>query len=208
MKTLNIIRYFLALCLVLMLSMPLQAQQMTKLAGKQASTLIAQIDKAARSIKSLQCDFTQVSDVAYLDEKATSTGKMSYRSNGSLTWQYLSPFKYTFSVADGKAVMQSGKRTNTIDLKGNAQFQNIAKMVQGSVTGANLRNNQDFQVVMYANASQAMAYLVPKRAPIRNFLKSVKLYFSKSQKMVQKVEMTQANGDHITITFAHVKVVR
>ena len=81
-------------------------------------------------------------------------------------------------------------------------------MVKSSITGQNLNNNRDFSVVMYAGGNTWMAQLTPRHNQMKQFVKTVSLYFDKSRRMVNKVVMMQANGDKITIELTNIKVSR
>ena len=61
----------------------------------QAAEAIQKIDASCAGIKSLKADFKQVKDIAILNEKMVSTGKMWF-SGGMLRWEYVSPYTYLF----------------------------------------------------------------------------------------------------------------
>lgn len=186
----------------------MSAQQLRKVTAQQSAVMIKEISKSAQMVKALSCDFIQVSEVSFLEEKVTSHGLMKYRNMGSLVWQYTSPFKYTFSIDNNVVTMKSGSRTQSVDLAASKAFQNVVKMVKSSITGQNLNNNRDFSVVMYAGGSTWMAQLTPRHNQMKQFVKTVSLYFDKSRRMVNKVVMMQANGDKITIELTNIKVSR
>nr|WP_288329355.1 outer membrane lipoprotein carrier protein LolA [uncultured Prevotella sp.] len=188
--------------------LPMSAQQLRKVTAQQSAVMIKEICKSAQTVKALSCDFIQVSEVSFLEEKVTSRGLMKYRNMGSLVWQYTSPFKYTFSIDNNVVTMKSGSRTQSVDLAASKTFQNVVKMVKSSITGQNLNNNRDFSVVMYAGGSTWMAQLTPRHNQMKQFVKTVSLYFDKSRRMVNKVVMMQANGDKITIELTNIKVSR
>ncbi len=200
----NSLRYILLYILCAICSTTFAQKKAT---AKQALQMITVISNSAKHIKSMSGSFSQTSELSYLDEPATSTGKMSYASNGDLLWQYTSPFKYTFQVKDGKAYMKSGSHTKTVDLQASKNFKNIASMVQSSITGSNLRNNKDFTVVMYTNGNQWIANMYPRKPQMKKMMKSVSLYYNKVRKVVDRVQMNQVNGDRITIAFSDIKVV-
>lgn len=186
----------------------MSAQQLRKVTAQQSAVMIKEISKSAQMVKALSCDFIQVSEVSFLEEKVTSHGLMKYRNMGSLVWQYTSPFKYTFSIDNNVVTMKSGSRTQSVDLAASKAFQNVVKMVKSSITGQNLNNNRDFSVVMYAGGNTWMAQLTPRHNQMKQFVKTVSLYFDKSRRMVNKVVMMQANGDKITIELTNIKVSR
>ena len=169
--------------------LPMSAQQLRKVTAQQSAVMIKEISKSAQTVKALSCDFIQVSEVSFLEEKVTSHGLMKYRNMGSLVWQYTSPFKYTFSIDNNVVTMKSGSRTQSVDLAASKTFQNVVKMVKSSITGQNLNNN-------------------PRHNQMKQFVKTVSLYFDKSRRMVNKVVMMQDNGDKITIELTNIKVSR
>lgn len=194
--------------LLLGFQMKVQAQQMRKVGAKQSAIMIAQISKVAQSLKTVNCNFTQQSKVSYLEDVAVSKGYMNYNHKGKLLWQYVSPFKYTFSVDNGMATLKQGSHTNKIDLKSSKTYQSIAGMIESSITGKNLKNNRDFAVTMYVQGNRWIAFLQPRKVQFRKMMKNVRLYFNKNRKMVEQVEMNQANGDRITIMLSNVQITK
>lgn len=186
--------------------LPVSAQKCASV--KQTQQMVNTISRSAQNVKTMSGNFTQTTKASYLDEPAISLGKMNYSSNGNLLWQYTSPFNFTFQVTNGKAFLKSGKKTKEIDLKSSANIQKIATMVQGSITGKNLRNNKDFSVVMFVNGNVWIAKLTPKKPQMKKYIKSVSLYFDKTKQIINKVQMYQMSGDEVTIEFKDVKVTR
>lgn len=185
---------------------PSVAQNLRKADKSLAVKMINQINRTSAKIKTIKCSFTQVSDLSFMDEKTVSKGKMYYHAEGSLVWQYISPYKYTFSIESGQVTTQSGNQKKNIDMKGNALFENITGMMMNTVSGKSLSNNRDFQVDMYLKGNEWIAFLTPKRPGMKKMFASIHLHFSPKRQMVQEVEMIQANGDRINITLSDINV--
>jgi hypothetical protein len=198
-------RYLFLGLLAMTFGLHADAQKLTKVPAGQAQRMIGIINRTSSSIRTIQCDFVQVSDMSFMDDKAVSKGKMSFNASGSLVWQYNSPYKYTFSINNGQVTTKSGGKTQSIDLRNNKMFQNIATMMMNSVSGKCLSNGRDFKVVMYASKKEWVAYLYPQKADFKKMFASVRLHFNQIRRMVQQVEMIQKNGDNIVITLSNVK---
>ena len=182
-----------------------KAQRLKKATEKQKQQMIATINRASEKIHTIQCDFTQVSELSFLEDKATAKGRMSFTAPGSLVWQYTSPTHYTFSIDKGKVTTKSGGKTHSIDISNNKMYQNIVEMMMNSVSGKSLGNGRNFGVEMYVSGSEWIAWLTPLKPDFRKMFKSVRLHFNKQQRTVQQVEMISNNGDNIKITLSNIQ---
>jgi len=183
------------------------AQTLQKATAAQSREMIATVNKAAATIKTIQCDFTQTKTMSFLNDKMVSKGKMHYASEGNrLRWEYTTPYRYTFVISGGKVTMRSKSGTSTVNLASNRLFQNIANIMAGSVTGKCLSSSKDFNVEMYATKGGGwVAQLTPKRGELKKMFKQVRLYFNASHTMVSKVQMVEAGGDTTIIELTNVK---
>lgn len=165
--------------------------------------MIESISKTTARIKTMQCDFIQITNASYLDSKVTSTGSMFYNVSGSLTWQYKSPYKYIFSINNGVVTTKIGGKTSSFNANGNKMFKNITEMMMNCVSGRNLANNADFVIVMRTVKNEWIADLYPKRMEIKKLFKSIRLHFRNN--IVTEVEMKQKNNDGVIITLRNIK---
>lgn len=190
-------------CLVV--SMAIQAQTMKKADEAQSKAMMESISRTAASIRTLNCSFTQVKSLRFLNDKMTSVGRMYFDGSGKLRWEYTSPYKYVFILNGQNVHIQSGKSSHTIDIRQSRLFQSIAQMMMNSVTGKSLASNGDFTCVMYVQGDEWMADLTPKKKEVKKMFKSVRLHFSSTRRMVSQVEMTETSGDTTVITLQNVK---
>lgn len=191
------------LCLIV--SMAIQAQTMKKADEAQAKAIIEKIDRTAASIRTLNCSFTQVKSLRFLNDKMTSHGRMYFEGSGKLRWEYTSPYKYIFILNGQNVHVQSGKSSHTIDIRQSRLFQSIAQMMMNSVTGKSLASDGDFSCVMYVQGEEWIADLMPKKKEVKKMFKSIRLHFSSTRQMVSQVELTETSGDTTVITLQDVK---
>ena len=192
------------LLLCLMLALTTQGQGLKK--ADAAQQLIERINRAAAGITTLECRFTQVKTLRFLNDKMTSSGRMLFMADGRrLRWEYQQPYQYTLVINGEKVYIKSARNTQTIDIRQSRLFQSIAEMMMNSVTGKSLTSSADFGCTMYSGGDEWVAQLTPKRKEMKKMFKEIRLHFSAQQQMVTQVEMTEPSGDTTVITLKDVK---
>ena len=184
---------------------PLQAQSMKKADAAQQKSMVEKISQTAANVKTLDCRFTQVKTLRFLNDKMTSQGRMLFSSPGSLRWEYQQPYRYTFILSGDKVHIRSSKSRQTVDIRQSRLFQSIARVMMNSVTGRCLTDGDDFSCTMYSSADEWVAELTPKGKEMKKIFKTVRLHFSSSRQVVTQVEMTEQSGDTTVITLTDVK---
>ena len=142
MKSLRIIFIGLALLFAVSTASGADSKPLTE---AQATEAIKKIDASCAGIKSLTADFKQVKDIAILQEKMVSTGKM-YFADGMLRWEYVSPYTCLFILNKEKVLLQSSQTSSKMDVNSNRLFKSIARIIMNSITGQGLSGSGDFKV--------------------------------------------------------------
>ena len=194
------------LLLCLLLTLTAQAQSLKKVDAARQRQLIERINRSAAGITTLECRFTQVKTLRFLNDKMTSSGRMFFMADGQrLRWEYQQPYQYTLVINGEKVYIKSARNTQTIDIRQSRLFQSIAEMMMNSVTGKSLTSSADFGCTMYSGGDEWVALLTPKRKEMKKMFKEIRLHFSAQQQMVTQVEMTEPSGDTTVITLKDVK---
>lgn len=192
------------LCLTLMLTA--QAQSLKKADAARQRQMIERVNRTAAGITTLECRFTQVKTLRFLNDKMTSSGRMLFMADGGrLRWEYQQPYQYTFVINGEKVYISSDHNKQTIDIRQSRLFQSIAEMMMNSVTGKSLNSDKDFDCTMYEAVDEWQALLTPRRKEIKKMFKEIRLHFSAARQMVTQVEMTEQSGDKTVITLKDVK---
>lgn len=209
MRNKEFIRHLFIWGLCMMMWMPsAHAQAPRKADAEQAKEMTRLINEAAMGIHSLDCRFTQVKRLHFIDDEMTSQGSMLFLSEGGgkLRWEYEQPYRYTFVINDGKAHIKSANGQQTIDMSQSRLFQGIAEIMLNSVTGKGLTTGTDFSCTMFtAGGNEWIARLTPKRKEMKRLFKDIALHFSKQKQIVTQVEMTEPSGDTTVITLKEIK---
>lgn len=196
--------WILCFCLPLL---SVGAQGLKRADAAQSKAMIERINKTASGIRSIDCQFTQVKTLRFLDDEMTSEGRMLFMADGGrLRWEYQRPYSYTFVLNGDKAYMRSGQgRQQTVNVSQSRLFQGIAEVMMNSVTGKGLTTSSDFACTMYTAGDEWVARLTPKGKAMKRLFREIRLHVGAQRQMVTKVEMTEQTGDTTVITLKDVK---
>lgn len=187
-------------------SLAVHAQALEKADAAQQKAMVEKISQTAASIRTMECQFSQVKTLGFLNDKLTSGGRMLFvAEGGKLRWEYQQPYCYTFILNGDKAYIRSAKSRQTIDIRQSRLFQSIAEVMMNSVTGKSLTTSRDFGCEMYSRGDEWQAVLTPKRKELKKLFSTIRLHFSSGRQMVTQVEMAETSGDTTVITLKNVK---
>ena len=173
----------------------------------QRKEIVAKITQTAASVRTMKCDFTQVKQLSFMNDKVTSEGRMYYKKANKIRWEYTRPYAYVFST-DGTTVhMTSGKggASNRVPVKSSKLFSEISRVMVGGVSGAGLVDSPDFAAAFSVGQSDWQITLTPRKKQVRDLFASVRLYVGKSDGRVRRVELEEKSGDRTTITLKNVQ---
>lgn len=183
------------------------ATAQTAMPQSQAKELAERINTVASSISTMQCGFEQVKELSILKDKMVSEGTMCYRSPNQLRWEYTSPYAYRFILDGDKVTMDNGRTSNTVDIRSSRMFQEIARIMMGSVTGRCIGEGSDFKAAYYTSPDGGwIVRLTPVKKQLKHMFKDVALHISATTSMVSEIEMTENNGDRTVIRFKDIKI--
>ena len=189
--------------LTLLFCVNLNAQQLAPATPEQKQMMLEKITEASAKMESLICDFEQVKVLSILEEKMVSTGKMYYRNDSRLRWEYFSPYIYTFILNDKTVVTQAeNSKKNVIDIKSSRIFQEIVKIMMNGINGNGLKDIKSFSVSYFWSENQWKVHLIPVQKEMKKMFSTIKMTFNVKNYTVDKVEMIDENGDTTTISLS------
>ena len=163
------------------------------------------LHEVTKNTKSLQTDFVQIKHLDVLSEDIESTGKLYYKTN-NLRWEYLAPLEYLIVLKDGKVSIKDEGKVSSYDLSGNKTFQKINEMMMSSIQGDVLVAEEDYTYVFKESSKAYLVEMYPKAQKVKEFMKSIKIYFSKKDYAVEQVKMTEQSGDYTLMKFNNKKI--
>lgn len=165
-----------------------------------------ELHKVATKTKTLESNFTQIKHLSVLSEDIESTGKLFYKAENNLRWEYNAPLNYLIVLHQGKISIKDEDKVSSYDLSGNKTFEKVNEMIIGSIQGNLLLEEQDYRYEFKESKQQYLVELFPIKAKVQEFMKSIRVYFSKKDYSVQQLQMIEQSGDFTRITFSNKKI--
>jgi Outer membrane lipoprotein-sorting protein len=178
------------------------SQDLIPVSQVEKNEIVQTINKVAKKIITLKCDFEQVKHLSMLDDNMVSKGEMYYQQPNLLKWEYKTPYTYVFILNDTKVLLKSSVRDDIIDVRSSKIFGEISKIMVNSITGKGLLDDKNFNGTFFKNEEFWVVKLVPKRKEIKQMFNCIHLYFSKKHSVVTKVIMEEKTGDETTINLS------
>lgn len=164
------------------------------------------IASAAAKTQTLTCDFVQAKSVKMLKRSIVSRGKMWYAKPSKLRWEYVQPYKYVFLLNGNTVTLKNSGGSTKMGVAQNKMFQEIARIMMGSVLGSSVKDSRDFSVRLSGRGNDWQAVLTPKRNPMKQMFKTVVVHFDMAKALVSKIVMTEKGGDMTVITLKNVRL--
>ena len=193
------------LTILIYIALPLGLQAQVQLSAQEQEKILDRIESSSSATASMRCEFTQNKTMKMLKGDMKSSGVMYFRKPDKLRWQYNSPYKYIFILNGGKVKMESASSSQSIDVKQNKMFRQIADIMLGSITGGGLKNSSDFAVDIFRDGDSYFARLTPKKKEIKQIYESIEIWFNPSMTMVSSVRMKEKTGDETVVKLLNVK---
>ncbi|MDR2499384.1 MAG: outer membrane lipoprotein carrier protein LolA [Tannerellaceae bacterium] len=176
------------------------AQDYREASPQQQKQMLQKITEASSRMKSLACDFEQTKELSILNEKMSSKGRMFYRNDQCVRWEYSTPYAYTFVFNNNRILMtQADGKQSVTDVKSNNLFQEIVKIMISSIDGSGLTDSKSFTSKFFIAGDDPMVTLTPVRKDVRRMFATIKLFFTAKDYSVDSVVMEESNGDNTTI---------
>lgn len=170
-----------------------------------ADSLRAVIVSSAERLSALDCDFIQTRVSPLLEDKAVSTGRMTYRRPGFLQWEYISPFSMKFT-SDGKTVTL--ERDGKVQPAGSGQnriVREMARMIVSNIEGRVLLDGSMFDTEVSRRGDEISVVLRPKNKDMKKMWSSLVLTYDSRTLTAKSFEMFEVSGDVTAITFSNAR---
>ncbi len=157
------------------------------------------------NLLSLTCDFIQEKHLEYLSSSIISEGKLWYKKENMVRWEYVKPFKYIVIKNQNKITFIDENRKQEYNKKPNKAFQFLNDILSGSVNGSLLTDDR-FTLNVSENDIQILVELTTVAEEDKKIFEIIQLYFAKTDKAVYMIKMIEPNNDYISLKFENRKV--
>ncbi len=160
---------------------------------------------ATESVQTLECDFVQTKTSSMLAEKAVMTGHLYYSGPSQLTWEYLSPYQYSFVMSESSVTVRDGSTETEMDPSKSRVYKRIAKMMDPS-SPEGLGGEDDFDVALEEGDEVWIISLKPLKKDIKRLFSGIVITLGKESYIADSVELEE-NGGSTLIEFSNKKIV-
>jgi outer membrane lipoprotein-sorting protein len=158
----------------------------------------------AKLTQTIESDFVQEKNLSVLSEKIITKGHFYFKKENLLRWEYNDPFQYAIVINKDKIMIKDDEKISRYDMNSNKLFKSINDMMISSVQG-DVLNNKDYSMLFLENSHYYIVEMTPLAKGTKEFLKTIRLYFSRTEFSVSKVKMTEPSGDYTSIDFINQK---
>jgi len=197
-------KYPVLLIALLFCSSSLSAQYQ-KATEAQKKEITGKIMQVSDEMNTMQCDFTQVKELSFLDDKITSEGKMYYKKTNKIRWEYTKPHQYVFSMDGQNIHIKQGDKATAMPANQSKLFKEISNVMVGGVSGAGLVDSPDFDTQFLVGNTDYKIVLTPRKKEVKDIFSSIQLFVSKDNR-IRSVELIEQSGDKMTITLKNVQL--
>jgi outer membrane lipoprotein-sorting protein len=166
----------------------------------------SELNEKNKSLVSIESAFIQEKKMDILRDKIISKGSFYFKKPGKLRWEYTEPFPYLMIINNNKVLIRDEKKQTKYDLNSNKMFKEINNVMIGSVQGNLFTDEASYKSVFYENEKFYMVEMTPLTKILKEYLKTVSIYFDKKDLTVSSLKMTEPSGDYSIITFTGKKL--
>ena len=182
------------------------AQDYRPATPEQQKELTQNIAAASKQMKTLQCDFVQKMTISILADEMLSEGKLLFKQDDKLCWEYVKPYRYSFILNGNKVMISTDNNKDIIDVNRNAVFKEISKLIVSGVNGSGIFEEDKFAAKFNIGAQDYQVILTPKQRDLKQLFNSVALTFNKTDHTVNTVEIKELSGDATLITMKNKQI--
>lgn len=193
------------LLLVVLLASGLQlasAQDADMKAVKDTTTFKNRLKETSAATNTIDCDFTQKKHLSFMSEDIVTTGHFSYKKENKIRWEYQKPYSYIVVINGTDIYLKDDSKTSHFDAKSNKMFQGINDMMVGIAKG-DLFTRGDFKSTFFENDKYYFVKMIPIKGEMKNYMKSIEVYFDKKDMTVVKLKMTESSDDYTFIEYTN-----
>ena len=152
----------------------------------------------------LKADYVQLRHLTFMKDPSQSNGVFFAAGQSKIRWEQVQPKSHILLMNEGTAYVIADGKTETYDLEKNRQFRTINEMMTRVMSG-DISDNTDFEVTFFESDKEVKVILVPTRKMMKKFIGSIELIVDKSSYLLNRMTMTEADGNATELIFSNQK---
>lgn len=158
------------------------------------------IDSKSAQTQSLQGNFTQLKHFDFSDKKLDSKGRLYFKKDNKIRWEYLSPESNFLIFSDNK-IGSKNQGKQLINISKMPIIKEMGSLIQSFSQGSKMFDPSISEVKYYLHNEGYLVILKPKDKRAARFIESVEMIFDKKEGWANKIRIIQENKDYTDIIF-------
>lgn len=176
-----------------------------QLSSAEIKTLKSNINSATANLNSLQSDFVQTKHLDFMENDVKSSGKLYYKSQSKIRWEYTSPFSYYVIFNRDKMFVNDNGKKKQSDLSSNKQLKDVSKIMLGTVQGSAVLDETKFKITYSKSGSDYLAKMIPTDKTYKKYIQQIDLTFDGKTYLLKKIKTIEPSLDYTLIEFKNQK---
>ena len=173
---------------------------------KDPSVFTQKFTESSKNTQTIEASFIQEKNLSVLSEKIISKGNFLFKRENKLRWEYTDPFHYMILLNNGIMVIQDEDKKSKVNIRSNKMLTEINAIIIGCVQGNIFRDEKKFRSSVFESSSFYMVKLKPIDKALSEYLSEIRIFFTKSNLSVSRLEMHEPSGDYTRIDFSGIKI--
>ncbi|HUO84085.1 MAG TPA: outer membrane lipoprotein carrier protein LolA, partial [Thermoanaerobaculia bacterium] len=195
------------LCLVFAGLFAAAASADTSVKGSPIETLVKEISRRQKEVRTLQAEFRQEKNLSLLAQPDVSSGTFVFSYPNRVRWEYQAPRSVTLLIASGTMTTYypSLHKAEKVEIKG---FEDRIFRYMGAAAGAidDLGKYFDFRLVDARNDPFYTLDLTPKTKVLARRVQRITIRVDRQSYFTTMVEWVEGNGDSTRYEFTNIRV--
>src|SRR5690606_30533996 len=146
-----------------------------QLSSSEIKTFKQNLDKATQNLSSLESNFTQTKHLDFMENDVKSSGKLYYKSQSKIRWEYATPFSYYVIFNNEKMFVNDNGKKKEVELSSSKLLKDLNKIMLGTVNGSAVLDESKFKITYSKSGSDYVAKMVPTDKTYKKYIKQIDL---------------------------------
>lgn len=153
-----------------------------------------EIKKQSATVIDLSADFVQSKYIVYLNASVESKGRIYFKKPGKIRWQYTEPYEFVLIINEGQFQLADPQNKMHFREKENAYFNEIGALVQESLNGKIMTNN-NYDISLFSNSAFYKLSMLPTNSNITEIIEKVEIIIERESFQLHSFSFSEPSGD-------------
>ena len=160
---------------------------------------INELESKTSKIQTITCKFIQTQSISVLSNKVLKKGVFYYQRPEQILLSFNNGDYIKMTSEDFQ--MKNGDRINKMKVESNPMLRELKNILSACMTGEVMNSAKDFQHELKKGELKYTIIMTPKKKRVASKIKEIVLEFDRRNMCLNKMRMTQPNGDYTLYEF-------